>query len=108
MYRAQADFMEPMVYIAHEMTPFSPEDVTVLSNCPRVRLRTFVGDSVREQPREGRWLSFEKAYDFMAHKALARSGRHAESYLLAEVQVNRRTTNTVIRASPECQRPRTA
>lgn len=84
MYRAQADFMEPMVYIAHEMTPFSPANVTVLSNCPRVRLHTFVGDSIREQPHEGRWFTFEKAYDFMAHKALARSGRHAESYLLAE------------------------
>ena len=84
MYRAQADFMEPMVYIAHEMTPFSSEDVTVFSNCPRVRLRTFVGDSIRLKERRGRWFTFEKAYDFMAHKALARSGRHAEGYLLAE------------------------
>ncbi len=28
----------PMVYIAHEMTPFSPKDVTVYSNCDEVRL----------------------------------------------------------------------
>ena len=28
----------PMVYIAHEMTPFSGKDVTVYSNCDEVRL----------------------------------------------------------------------
>lgn len=28
----------PMVYIAHEMTPFSSRDVTVYSNCDEVRL----------------------------------------------------------------------
>lgn len=31
----------PMVYIANEMTPFSPEDVTVYSNCEEVRLTVF-------------------------------------------------------------------
>lgn len=31
----------PMVYIAHEMTPFSPEDVIVYSNCDEVRLTVF-------------------------------------------------------------------
>lgn len=33
----------PMVYIAHEMTPFSPVDVTVYSNCDEVRLTVFEG-----------------------------------------------------------------
>lgn len=84
MYRSQADYMAPMVYIANEMTPFSPEDVTVLSNCAKVRLHTFVGDSVRTMERAERWFTFEKAYDFMAHKKLARAGEHAKSYLLAE------------------------
>lgn len=28
----------PMVYIAHQMTPFSPKDVDVYSNCDEVRL----------------------------------------------------------------------
>ena len=31
----------PMVYIAHAMTPFSPKDVTVYSNCEEVRLTVF-------------------------------------------------------------------
>lgn len=84
MYRAQADYMPPMVYIANEMTPFSPENVTVLSNCAQVRLRTFVGDSIRTQKHEGRWFTFENAYNFMAHKKLARAEEHAKSYLLAE------------------------
>ena len=33
----------PMVYIANEMTPFSPKDVTVFSNCEEVRLTVFEG-----------------------------------------------------------------
>lgn len=33
----------PMVYIAHEMTPFSPSDVTVFSNCDEMRLTVFEG-----------------------------------------------------------------
>ena len=31
----------PMVYVANEMTPFSPEDVTVYSNCEEVHLTVF-------------------------------------------------------------------
>ena len=33
----------PMVYIAHEMTPFSDPDVTVFSNCDSVRLTFYEG-----------------------------------------------------------------
>ena len=32
---------EPFVYIAHLMTPFSPEDVVVFSNCEEVKLTMF-------------------------------------------------------------------
>ena len=28
----------PMIYIANAMTPFSPKDVTIYSNCDEVRL----------------------------------------------------------------------
>lgn len=46
MFQSQRDILKeerpfetgPMVHIAHEMTPFSPKDVTVYSNCEEVRL----------------------------------------------------------------------
>ena len=41
-FRAQKD-SEPMVFIAHEMTPYSPSDVTVFSNCDSVRLTSLNG-----------------------------------------------------------------
>lgn len=37
--------VKPMIYIVNEMTPFSPSDVVVFSNCDEVRL-TILGDSV--------------------------------------------------------------
>lgn len=81
----------PMVYIAHSMTPFSPKDVTVYSNCDEVRL-TFCRDGetqVWRKPQEmpgmpSPIITFKGVFDVMKDKALARAGRHAESYLLAE------------------------
>ena len=40
----------PMVYIAHEMTQFSDQDVVVFSNCDSVRLTVFEGDIVKTLP----------------------------------------------------------
>ena len=37
---------EPMVYIAHEMTPFSGKDVTVYTNCDQVRLTLYNGEKI--------------------------------------------------------------
>jgi beta-galactosidase len=37
---------EPMIYIANEMTPFSPTDVTVFSNCDEVRLIVYENDTL--------------------------------------------------------------
>ncbi|MFI3294917.1 MAG: glycoside hydrolase family 2 TIM barrel-domain containing protein [Rikenellaceae bacterium] len=84
MHQAQADYVEPMVYIANELTPFSPEDVTVFTNCESVRLRTFVGDTLRVKKREGRWITFEGAYDFVRDQRRSRSGLQSENYLLAQ------------------------
>lgn len=45
----------PMVYIAHAMTPFSPKDVTVYSNCDEVRLTVFKeGKQYHFKRRKGR------------------------------------------------------
>ncbi len=94
MFRAQNRRAEPMVFIAHEMTPFSPEDVTVFSNCDTVVLHTFVGpDTVRTYVR-GRdcdttgmpspAIVFPRAWNFMKDKALSRSGRQGDAYILVE------------------------
>lgn len=81
----------PMVYIAHEMTPFSPKDVTVYSNCDRVRL-TYMKDGqtwtyTKEKSKEGMpspIITFEDVYDFMKDKKLSRERKQDSVYLLAE------------------------
>lgn len=81
----------PMVYIAHEFSPFSSKDVTVYSNCDEVRL-TFLKDGKskiykKDKNRIGMpspIITFEDMYDFMAYKAKSRAGKLDEIYLLAE------------------------
>lgn len=80
----------PMVYIAHEMTPFSPSDVTVYSNCDEVRLTVFKGGKVLTYKNEHKAgmpspiIVFKNAYNFMDDKKLSREERWDEVYLLAE------------------------
>lgn len=81
----------PMVYIAHEMTPFSGKDVTVYSNCDEVRLTFNKGGKAytyqKDKQRQGMpspIITFPGVYDFMVDKALSREGKQADVYLLAE------------------------
>lgn len=91
----------PMVYIAHAMTPFSPADVTVYSNCDEVRL-TCCRDGeprvYRKSPEAGGMPSpvilFEGVFDVMRDKELSREGRQGDSYLLAEGLVDGRVVAT--------------
>ena len=86
----------PMVYIAHEMTPFSPEDVTVYSNCEEVRLTVFQDGKTYVYYRENvkgmpsPVITFKGVYHFMDDKALSRKGRQSEVFLLAEGYQNGR------------------
>lgn len=50
MFRSQLQDIEPMVFIANEMTQWSPDDVTIFSNCDSVRLTMFEGDKVMTLP----------------------------------------------------------
>ncbi len=85
----------PMVYIAHEMTPFSPKDVTVYSNCDEVRLTFNAGGKTwtyRKPKSNGGMpspiITFKDVYDFMADKELCRKKRQKDVYLLAEGLIN--------------------
>ena len=81
----------PMVYIAHEMTPFSSKDVTVYSNCDEVRL-TFLKDGktytynkpVVKEGMPSPVITFPDVYDFMVDKALSRKKKQDEVWLRAE------------------------
>ena len=81
----------PMVYIAHEMTPFSGKDVTVYSNCDEVRLTFNKGGKTytykKDKNRQGMpspVITFPDVYDFMIDKALSRERKQDDVYLLAE------------------------
>ena len=83
----------PMVYIANALTPFSPADVTVYSNCDTVRLTAYGPDGEHQtyvKPAEARGgipspvITFRNVWNPMRDKELTRRGKHKESYLLAE------------------------
>lgn len=82
----------PMVYIAHEMTPFSPKDVTVYSNCDEVRLTYNKGGNTwtYTKPTNGEGMpspiiTFKDVYDFMIDKNMSMKERKQdEVFLLAE------------------------
>ena len=91
----------PMVYIAHEMTPFSSADVTVYSNCDEVRL-TFLKDgkqysytrdnNVKEMPSPV--ITFKNVFDFMDCKKLSRAGKQNDVYLYAEGLIDGKVVTT--------------
>lgn len=81
----------PMVFIAHEMTPFSNKDVTVYSNCDQVRLTFNEGGKThvynKDKNRKGMpspIITFPDVFDFMECKRLSRDRKQSGVYLLAE------------------------
>lgn len=85
----------PMVYIAHEMTPFSPKSVVVYSNCEEVRLTVFKGGEQysykkpsREKGMPSPIIYFDDVYDFMKDKNLSRQGKQGDVYMVAEGLMN--------------------
>ncbi|ALJ06128.1 beta-galactosidase [Pseudalgibacter alginicilyticus] len=85
----------PMVYIANEMTPFSDNDVTVLSNCDEVKLTVFEEGKEfllkKDEDKIGMPsppFVFKNAYHFMEIKALNRNKKQAEAYIKAEGYIN--------------------
>lgn len=80
----------PMVYIANAMTPFSPGDVTVYSNCDSVAL-TYCKDGkvyTYTKPKSGVGMpspviTFKDVFNVVDDKELSRKNRQTDSYLLA-------------------------
>lgn len=81
----------PTVFVANLMSPFSPRDVTVYSNCDVVRL-TVNGKPAGERAvpfAEGTHrhipiVTFENVFDFMAAKKLSRASKQDSVRILAE------------------------
>lgn len=81
----------PMVYIAHELTPFSPKDITVYSNCDEIRLTVFEGGETYIYKKDSAHygmpspiITFKDAYHFEEWKENARAKNKDGAYLLAE------------------------
>lgn len=89
-FMAQRPQCRPMVFIAHAMTPFSPGDVTVFSNCDEVRLVSQGRPAVSLRPEsneEGTMhlpVVFEGAWEFQRSKGLTRKRKLAEDVMVAE------------------------
>ena len=77
------------------MTPFSPKDVTIYSNCDEVRLTYNANGktwSYRKPKNDGGMpspiITFKDVYNFMDDKELSRQKRQKDVYLLAEGLMN--------------------
>jgi beta-galactosidase len=80
---------QPMIYIAHELSPFSSPDVTVFTNCDEVRLIVFEKDTfIQKSPK---WamphppVTFKNVYDFFALRELSYTKKQLDKIsLIAE------------------------
>ncbi|GHV04362.1 beta-galactosidase [Bacteroidia bacterium] len=86
----------PMVYIAHEMTPFSGKDVVVYSNCDEIRL-TYNKDGkvytyTKDKQRKGMpspVIVFPDVFDFMIDVRMSMVEKKQDDvFLLAEGLIN--------------------
>lgn len=81
---------KPMIFIAHEMTPFSPPDVTVYTNCDEVRLIVYEKDTLRFKPNRkinkmpSPKIVFRDVFDFIDIKTLHRQNKKQYANIVAE------------------------
>ncbi|TKG94408.1 glycoside hydrolase family 2 protein [Puteibacter caeruleilacunae] len=90
LFESQRSQDQPMIYIAHEMTPMSARDVTVLTNCDEVRLIVFEKDTLYATPSKQSLkmphpvVRFKDVYDFMDVKEFHGKRQQAKASLIAE------------------------
>jgi beta-galactosidase len=88
LFRSQLPLTEgPVLFVAHELTPFSCRDIVVFSNCEEVSLSFCGRDPVRKKcipwcdSAPNAPVVFEDAFDFMELKKLQRAERTEEAVL---------------------------
>ncbi len=82
----------PMIYIANELTPFSPKDIDVYTNCDEVQLIRYGGKDTLTHTRperkanemRSRIVTFDNAFNIMQDKQMNRSGKEGNSYFEAQ------------------------
>jgi len=78
------------IYIANEMSPFSPEDVTVYTNCDAIRLIVMDKDTLFQTIDRSKLfmphppILFKNVYQFMQLKKLARANKPELMKIVAE------------------------
>lgn len=66
----------PMLFIAHELSPFSSPDVTVFTNCEEVRLIVYERDTLIQKAPKAQWqlphppITFKNVFDFNSMRTL--------------------------------------
>ena len=91
----------PMVYIANSLTPFSPSDITVYSNCEEVRLtyaslgKTYTYTKKSESTgMPSPPIVFKDVYHFVDDRNLAMYNKGDKSYVTAEGLINGKVVAT--------------
>ena len=91
----------PMIFIAHELSPFSSSDVVVYSNCEEVKLTVFEDGKSYTYKRDNDSrkmpspiIVFEDVFHYMELKSLARGNKRDKIYLLAEGIIDGKVVTT--------------
>ena len=101
---ATSDLFEcgPMIYIAHEMTPFSPKNVTVFTNCDEVRLTMYENgkELIYKQNRNEYMnipspiVTFKDVYNYEDWKETSHNNQLEKVYIKAEGLINGKVVAT--------------
>ncbi|QHI69117.1 glycoside hydrolase family 2 protein [Tichowtungia aerotolerans] len=104
LFRSQRSLLDgPVLFVAHELTPFSGRDIVVFCNCEEVSLSFCGRETVRKKCQP--WcdgapnapMVFENEFDFMELKKLQRAGRTSEAVLEVKGWVDGRCVISKVR-----------
>jgi beta-galactosidase len=89
LFQSQNPTADPMIFIAHEMSPFSSPDVTIFTNCDEVRLIVFEQDTFVLKAPDAQMphspIIFKNVFDFFKLRELSYVKKmHAKISLQAE------------------------
>lgn len=88
------EYSEPMIYIANEMTPFSPPDITIFTNCEEVRLIVYEQDTLLYKQDKALHkmpypiVVFKDVFKFIDVKTLHRNKKSHKANIVAEGIIN--------------------